>query len=66
MPKEIEVSNTEDTAVQVYAGSTAEHIFVVVQYPPGSQTVVGWGRNQFGQIIGDGDEKVLSPINTLK
>jgi len=66
VPKEIEVSNTEDTEVQVYAGSTAEHSFVVVPYPPGSQTVVGWGRNHFGQMFGDGPTLIYNPTNTLK
>ena len=67
VPKKAEAFNSEGASVQIYAASVDYSCtFAVVQYPPGSLTVVGWGRNQFGQIIGDGNEKIFSPTNTFK
>jgi alpha-tubulin suppressor-like RCC1 family protein len=68
VPKKVETFNTAGAAVQIYSGSVDYSCttFAVVQHPAGSETVVGWGRNQFGQILGDGDDLIYSPTNTLK
>ena len=62
VPKKAESFNSEGASVQIYAGSVSYEscIFAVVQYPPGSKTVVGWGKNNLGQIIGDGDDTIFS------
>jgi len=60
-PKKLETFNTEGAIMQIYAGNSAQHCFAVVQHPAGSETVFGWGRNQLGQIIGEGAELIYSP-----
>ena len=53
--------------MQIYSASVDYSCtFAVIQNLNGSQTVVGWGQNQVGQLMGAGDEKIFTPTNVLK